>query len=127
MIAVDTSSLMAILLDEEEAAVCAAALETETALLISAATVSEAYIVAAHRGVGSEMAEMIAGLGFEVVNVTAESARRVAQAYARWGKGRHLAALNWGDCFSYEVAQSHRCPLLYVGNDFAKTDIARAF
>lgn len=127
MIAVDTSSLMAILLDEEEAAACAAALETEAALLISAATVAEALIVAARRRVGSEMAEMIAGLGFEVVNVTAASARRVAQAYARWGKGRHPAALNWGDCFSYEVAQSRRCPLLYVGNDFAKTDLARAF
>ncbi|MGH9413185.1 MAG: type II toxin-antitoxin system VapC family toxin [Terriglobales bacterium] len=126
MIAVDTSALMAILLDEDKGGRCAAVLEAETELLISAATVSEALIVAAGRRVGAEMAQMIAGLGVEVVSVTDASARRVAQVYARWGKGIHRAGLNWGDCFSYEVAQSRGCPLLYVGNDFAKTDVAHA-
>ena len=43
--------------------------------------------------------------------------------YARWGKGVHPASLNFGDCFAYEVAVAHGCPLLCVGEDFAQTDI----
>jgi hypothetical protein len=54
------------------------------------------------------------------------AARRVAAAYARWGKGNHRAALNVGDCFAYEVAKHHACPLLYVGRDFARTDVRSA-
>lgn len=52
-------------------------------------------------------------------------ARRVARAYARWGKGTHPAGLNFGDCFAYEVAIEHGCRLLYVGADFDRTDVAR--
>ena len=51
------------------------------------------------------------------------SARHVAKAYDEWGKGVHPAALNFGDCFAYAVAKEQRCPLLYVGDDFSKTDI----
>jgi ribonuclease VapC len=126
MIAVDTSALMAILLDEAHAERCMAALEAEPEVLISAGTVAEALIVAAMRNVGEEMARLIDGLGFDIVDLTPASARRVAAAYARWGKGNHRAALNFGDCFAYEVAKQHDCPLLYVGNDFARTDIRSA-
>ena len=122
MIAVDTSALMAILLSEPEGDACAARLETEDRILISAATVAEALIVAKRRGLGKEMRQMIDGLGFEVVNVTPGSARRVAEAYERWGKGVHRAALNFGDCFAYELARESACPLLFVGGDFAQTD-----
>ncbi len=52
------------------------------------------------------------------------AARRVAGAYAKWGRGVHPAALNFGDCFAYETAKTHDCPLLYIGGDFAQTDIA---
>jgi ribonuclease VapC len=124
MIAVDTSALMAILLNEPEANACAAALEAEERLLISAGTVAEALIVAARRNVGEEMERLIDGLGFEVVSVTPASARRIAHAYESWGKGVHPAALNFGDCFAYEVAQEHGCLLLYVGEDFSRTDLA---
>lgn len=127
MIAVDTSALMAILLDEPEADACAAILEGEDRLLISAGTVAEALIVAAHRNVSDEMTQLLDGLGFEVVSVTPAAARRIAQAYEQWGKGVHPAALNFGDCFSYEVAKEHGCRLLYVGEDFARTDIEPAF
>src|SRR5919106_4397176 len=123
MIAVDTSALMAIVLDEPEADACIAALEAEDELLISAGTVAEALIVSARRNVGGELAGLIDGLGCEVVTVTAASARRIAQAYARWGRGVHPAALNFGDCFAYEVAKEHACRLLYVGDDFSKTDV----
>ncbi|SCM75708.1 Ribonuclease VapC42 [uncultured Pleomorphomonas sp.] len=123
MIAVDTSALMAILLGEPEADACAAALEVEDRLLISAGTVAEALIVGARRNIGEEMERLIDGLGFEIVSVTPASARRIAEFYRKWGKGVHPAALNFGDCFSYEVANEYGCPLLYVGDDFARTDI----
>jgi ribonuclease VapC len=123
MIAVDTSALMAILLGEPQADACAAALEAETNLVISAGTVAEALIVAARRNVREELARLIDQLGFEIVPVTSASARRIAQSYERWGKGMHPAALNLGDCFAYDVAREHGCRLLYVGDDFARTDV----
>ncbi len=123
MIAVDTSALMAMVLNEPEADAVAAVLETEDRLLISAGTVAEALIVAGRRNVGEEVAQLIDGLGFEIVSVTPASARRMAAAYGKWGKGVHPAALNFGDCFAYEVAKEHGCPLLYVGEDFSRTDV----
>jgi ribonuclease VapC len=126
MIAVDTSALMAIVLDEPQAASCIAALESESELVISAATVAEALIVAARRSVADEMTRLLSGLGFDVATVTIGSAQRVADAYARWGKGNNTAGLNFGDCFAYEVARERGCPLLYIGDDFAKTDIRSA-
>src|SRR6516165_3730521 len=127
MMAVDTSALMAVVLYEAEADRCKAALEEEPELLISAGTVAEALIVAARRNLVEEMNRLIDGLGFEIVSVTPASARRIAAAYTRWGRGAHPAGLNFGDCFSYEVAKEHSCPLLYVGDDFSKTDVERAF
>ena len=126
MIAVDTSALMAIVLGEAEADACIAALEIEDEILISAATIAEALIVAARRNVGDEMARLIDGLGFSAVAVTPAAARRVALAYARWGKGVHAASLNFGDCFAYELAKEHDCPLLHVGGNFAGTDVKGA-
>lgn len=123
MIAVDTSALMAIVLDEPEADACIAALEAEDNVLISAGTVAEALIVSARRNVGAEVASIIDGLGLEIVTVTPAAARRIARAYEQWGKGVNPAALNFGDCFAYEVAKEHGCRLLYVGDDFSKTDI----
>jgi ribonuclease VapC len=70
------------------------------------------------------MASLIEDLGLTVVPVSATGARRVAEAYARWGKGLHPAGLNFGDCFAYAVARDHECRLLYVGDDFAQTDLA---
>jgi ribonuclease VapC len=125
MIAVDTSALMAIVLDEAEANACIAALEKEDNVLISAGTIAEALIVAARRNVGEEIASLIDGLGFNAIAVTPASARRIALAYGRWGKGFHAAGLNFGDCFAYEVAREHDCPLLYVGGDLARTDVKR--
>ncbi len=98
-------------------------LEAEDDLLISAGTMAEALIVARRRNLGGEMERLIDGLGFEIVSVTAVSARRIAQAYETWGKGVHPATLNFGDCFSYAISKEHRCRLLYVGQEFAQTDI----
>ena len=114
---------MAILLGEPMADACIEALKTESHLVISAGTVAEALIVAGWRNVDQEMTRLIDGLGFEIVPVTAVSARHVAEAYARWGKGVHPAGLNFGDCFAYAVARDHACRLLFVGGDFTKTDL----
>jgi len=126
VIAVDTSALMAIVLGEAEADACMTVLKAETEVLISAGTLAEALIVADRRAIGEEISRLIGGLGFEIVSVTPASARRIAAAYARWGRGLHPAGLNFGDCFSYEVAKAHSCPLLYVGDDFSKTDLESA-
>jgi ribonuclease VapC len=69
------------------------------------------------------MADFLHRFDLNIVSVTPAAARRVGQAYEQWGRGVHPAALNFGDCFAYAVAKEHACRLLYVGDDFAKTDI----
>lgn len=123
MIAVDTSALMAILLDERGAADCAEALSTSDRIVISAGTVAEALIVAERRGLGAEMTMLIDNLGLEVLDVTLAAARQTADAYTRWGKGVDAAGLNFGDCFAYAAAKANGCRLLYVGADFSRTDV----
>ncbi len=125
MIAVDTSALMAILLHEPGSDGLRAVLEAD-AVLISAGTLAEALIVAQGRNLGAEMWDLVEALGFEVPPFTAAAARKMAEAYARWGKGFDRAGLNLGDCFAYVMAQEHGCPLLYVGADFGKTDVVAA-
>ncbi len=126
MIAVDTSALLAIALDEPEADDCEKILKSEIRLLISAVTVAEALIVASRRDVAKGLSALLENLPFEVVNVTDVTARRAAAAYQRWGKGVHPAGLNCGDCFAYDLAMHHSCALLYVGNDFVNTDVVSA-
>ena len=123
MIALDTSALMAVLLGEPEADACIAVMERNEALLMSAGTLAEALVVGDRRNLLPEVQRLVEGLGVTIVPLTAASALRVAQAYAIWGKGVHPAGLNFGDCFAYEVARENDCPLLFVGNDFSRTDI----
>ena len=87
MIAVDTSALMAILLDEPKADACMTAIEAADRLLISAGTVAEALIVAGRRNLAEDMAELITGLDFEILSLTAASARRVAAGSRPLGQG----------------------------------------
>lgn len=123
---VDTSALMAIVLDEPEAEACMTCLEFAETVAMSAGTLAEALIVAERRGVRPEMERLVSGLGLDIVAVTPAAARRVADAYTHWGKGIHAAALNYGDCFAYALAHERNKPLLYVGDDFSRTDIGRA-
>ncbi len=122
---VDTSALMAVLLGEAQADACSEALAANDRLLISAVTVAEALIVGAARNLGDEMERFVAGLGFEVASVTPAATRRAAAASRTWGKGIHPAGLNFGDCFAYALAIEHGCPLLFVGDNFARTDVLR--
>jgi ribonuclease VapC len=126
MIVVDTSALMAIVLDGPDAGACIAALEQAVEVAISAGTLTEALIVARGRGRLDAVASIIDRLELEVVPLTEARARRVAEAHARWGRGHHRAALNFGDCFAYELARELDAPLLFVGADFAATDVRQA-
>ena len=126
MIAIDTSALMAIVLDEPQRLACMTRINVETEVLISAATLVEALIVASRRNVWAQMVQLIDGIGLDVVPVTEAAARRVATAHRQWGRGSHPARLNFGDCFAYAIAKEHACPLLFVGDDFAKTDLPAA-
>jgi ribonuclease VapC len=121
VIVIDTSALMAIVLDDAGAGPCMTAIEQNRDLAISAGTLAESLIVATRRGIGPTMEQLIADLA----PVTAAAARRVAAAYATWGRGIHPAALNFGDCFAYVLAKEYRCPLL-IGADFARTDLPAA-
>jgi ribonuclease VapC len=124
MIVVDSSALIAIAFDEVGAEACSEVLQRETEVLISAGTLAESLIVARRRRETNEIERLIVDLGIEIVSVTPTSARRIAQAYGQWGKGVHPAGLNFGDCFAYALAKEHSCPLLFVGDDFSKTDVA---
>lgn len=122
---VDTSALMAILLSEPDAERCIAALEGQNEVMISAGALAEATIVAGRRNIG-EMSALVEGLGFEIISVSGAGSAKVAEAYARWGKGVHPASMNFGDCFAYALAREFGRPLLFVGDDFSKTDIQAA-
>lgn len=69
------------------------------------------------------MRALIDEVALDILPVTPASAYWAADAYRRWGRGFHPAALNFGDCFAYEVAASHGGRLLFVGDDFARTDL----
>jgi ribonuclease VapC len=117
---------MAILLGEEEAPACASALSVDRTRLISATTLAEALVVANFRGIAERMQSLVSSAELEVVATSRETAGRVLTIYRTCGKGMHPAHLNLFDCFAYDVARAHDCPLLYVGNDFAQTDIRAA-
>lgn len=124
MIVVDTSALMAIILDEPAAAWLERKLQVETgAILISAGSVAGCLIVAAGRRALADMELLLGRLGHTVVPVDELMAAQIGAAYLQWGKGFHPADLNFGDCFAYVLAMIHDCPLLFVGNDFGRTDV----
>lgn len=126
MIVLDGSALFAVTLGEPEEPKCRAVLDREPTLLMSAASLTETLIVAAGKGVFEEMQAFLAALEPTIIPLTETRARAAADAYRRWGKGFHPAALNLGDSFAYALAAEHRCPLLFVGKEFARTDIAPA-
>ncbi len=123
---IDTSAIVAILLSEPEARRFAEAIEAGSPRMMSAASVLEASIVVeTRRGepAGRELDLLIHRAGIDVVPVDESQIEIARAAWRRFGKGRHPAALNYGDCFAYALAKATGSPLLYKGDDFAKTDL----
>ena len=122
---IDTSAVVAILGMEAEAARLAEAIESDTTRLISAATVVEAGLVIESRygpAGGRELDLLISRAAMSVEPVTSEQADIAREAWRRFGKGRHSAGLNLGDCFTYALARTTGEPVLFKGDDFQQTD-----
>ena len=123
----DTSALVAILQDEPERRALARAIRDATARRISAATLVEAGVVmeGRHGDAGRRALDALLGrASVGVVPLTAAHAALARDAFRRFGKGRHPARLNYGDCFSDALARALGEPLLFVGDDFGQTDVA---
>jgi ribonuclease VapC len=124
---IDTSALAAIFFHEPERENFSAAIIAAETRLISAATVIEAGMVIEGRrggGAGREFDLFLLRAGLQIVSVDAEQSEFARSAWRRYGKGRHPAALNFGDCFTYALCKSSGEPLLAKGTDFALTDIS---
>jgi len=126
---IDTSAIVAIALDESEAETFEQRIADSPVRLISAATVLEAAMVIETR-LGEpgavELDLWLLKAGVEIVAVDAEQADQARRAWRRFGKGRHPAGLNFGDCFSYALSALTQEPLLFKGDDFSRTDIEAA-
>lgn len=125
---VDTSALTAILLGEPEAEALLAAL-VRAHPVICAPNRTELLLVMQSRlgDVGVARAkQFLAVQGIRTIPLDQSLADAAADAYRWFGKGRHEAGLNYGDCFSYALAAREQVPLLYKGDDFSRTDVARA-
>lgn len=126
---VDSSAIVAIALREPGWEGVVARLAAEAASGIGAPTLAEAGLVLTAR-MGARARPLLSRLlqeaGLSVIPFAEEHWRVAVEAYARFGKGRHPAALNFGDCLTYAVARLAGQPLLFVGDDFAKTDLPPA-
>ena len=126
---VDTSALVAILLGEPEGDEFARALAEAPVRLISAVTrVELSLVIEGRKGDAGrkDLERLLREGGFDIASVTAEQADIAIQAFRRFGRGRHRAGLNIGDCFAYALAVATDNPLLFKGDDFARTDIRPA-
>lgn len=122
----DTSALVAMLSDEPEAERFEAAVEADGVRLMSTASYLEAATVIETRfgePGGRELDLWLHRAAIELVGVDADQADVARLAYRTYGKGRHRAGLNYGDCFSYALSKVSGQPLLFKGDDFAHTDV----
>jgi ribonuclease VapC len=126
---VDSSAVLAILRQEPLAARCALAIAGDPVRVMSAANLLEAGIVMqgrfGDRG-ARELDALLRQARIEILPFDADQAAIAREAFRRFGKGRHPAGLNLGDCFAYALAKHRGQPLLFIGDDFTKTDLAPA-
>lgn len=128
MIAVDTSALVAVVLGEEGAERMLEALQSTEARLSAVSWVEAQIVVEARQGpdAARDLQLLVEATIDDIVAVDEVHAAAAVLAWRRFGKGRHPAALNFGDCFSYALARLDGLPLLFEGDDFAQTDVASA-
>jgi ribonuclease VapC len=123
---IDTSALLAILFDEPDGPALLRQIAEAPIRLMSSANAVEAWIVAdrhANPAKGPALDALLETLGIDIVPVTVQHARLARTAYHTYGKGRHPAGLNFGDCFAYALAKATDLPLLFKGDDFGQTDV----
>ena len=126
---VDSSAVLAILFDEPERDAFADALSDAGLRLMSSLNVLEAAVVVSSRKGpygARELDLLLHRAEFEVVSFTSDHLRLARDAYERYGKGRHPAGLNLGDCCAYALARHTGEPLLFKGDDFPRTDVVPA-
>ena len=126
---VDSSALLAVLNREADAGRYEAALLAAPPCRMSVANVLEAAIAVESRGgaaAGREFDAFLEQAGIQATPVDTEQLASAHRAWRRFGKGRHPAGLNFGDCFAYALAEATGEPLLYKGEDFSQTDIPAA-
>ena len=124
----DTSALLAILMAAPEAEGFAVAIEQDPIRLVSAGSMLETAIVAESRwgdAGGRELDLLLSKTGISLTPVDAEQVEIARQAFRLFGKGRHPAGLNFGDCFAYALSRASGQPLLFKGDHFAQTDLDR--
>jgi ribonuclease VapC len=124
----DTSALLTLLLDEPEAEAFRAAVQEDATRLVSAATLLETAVVIETRkgeAAGRELDLLINKAGVTIVPVDVDQLDEARRVFRRFGKGRHPAGLNFGDVFAYALTRTSGEPLLFKGDDFSKTDVAR--
>ena len=129
MIVIDTSAIAAILFEEPEAASFRLGLSEIRNRRISAVTDYETRVVVFHRGGGRLLEQyelLISDTGASIVPFDHLQSALAFEAYRRYGKGNHPAGLNLADCAAYALARSLDAPLLFKGDDFARTDVCRA-
>jgi ribonuclease VapC len=123
---VDTSAVVAILFAERDAEIYARAIAKAGSCKISAATFVEVSVVVeaqTKEGGSRQVDAFVRRAEIAIEPVTEEQAYIARQAYADFGKGRHAAGLNFGDCFAYALAKASGEPILFKGRDFSKTDL----
>ena len=126
---VDSSVLVAIIRNEDDAAIWEDILDQCDGAVMSVVSYVETNMVVAGRRIDFEENEVdnfLQALGIDLVEVSIEDGMAALGAFSRYGKGRHPARLNLGDCFSYGLAKSRKLPLLFKGEDFPHTDIISA-
>ena len=126
-IVLDSSVIVAILQDEPLRGKLIRAIRLNPVRRMSAATLVEVGIVmeGRHGDRGrTRLDALLARASVEIIPLTAAHAAVAREAFRRFGKGQHTAGLNLGDCFSYALARALDEPLLFVGDDFARTDVA---
>ena len=126
---IDTSVIVAVMLEEagfEELALKMGEAETREISAVSYMEASMVLITKRGEGVEAILDEMLAEGEIAIVPVSVTQAQIARKAFRDYGKGRHRAGLNFGDCFSYALAKQRGEPLLFKGNDFSQTDVAVA-
>ena len=129
---VDASALCALVLEEDDAETILVRMKSADRLLVSPTVIWETVVSCSRRvdwqleSAQAAVQAYLAEMQITVVPIPPEAAALAVEAYDRFGKGRHIAGLNFGDCFAYACARHYGVKLLYKGDDFAQTDIEPA-